>query len=99
MSTLLVVGPHAKHLNSAFTIDDLINETVLNIDTAGICTAQIPDKFLERRRPSKGIVGEDPERLLGLWPETRESETRRVLLSLFCEDELPGRHQPGCFSH
>ena len=64
--------------------------------TAG---AKSSSTILKRRRSPKGIVGENAEKLLRLRPETRRSQTTRVLLRLLCEDELPGRHQPGSFSH
>jgi hypothetical protein len=57
------------------------------------------EKFLKRRRSPKGIVGEDAEKLLRLRPETRRGETAGILLSLLCEDDPPGCHQPGSFSH
>ena len=56
---LLVMGPHAKHLDDALFFDDLIDEAVLNINAAGVCAAQISDEFLKRRRFPKRIVGED----------------------------------------
>ena len=96
---LIVMGPHPKHLDGTFVFDDLIDEAVLNIDPARICPAKISDKSLKRRRPPKGIIGEDAEKLLRLWPETRRSQTTGVLLRRLCEDDLPGRHQPGSFSH
>jgi hypothetical protein len=46
--TLLVVAPHAKHLDSTFVFDDLIDEAMLNIDAARVYAAQIPDEFLKR---------------------------------------------------
>jgi hypothetical protein len=89
----------SKHFDSTFVFDDLIHETVLNIDTARVCAAQIPEELLKRWRFPKGIIGEEAEKLLRLRPETRRSKTTGVLLRLFCEDELPGCHQPGSFSH
>jgi len=40
---LLVMGPHAKHLNSTFVFEYLIHETVLNIDTARTCAPEISE--------------------------------------------------------
>jgi hypothetical protein len=93
------MSPHPKHLDDPFVFDDLIHQTVLNIDTARVCAAQIPEQLLKRRRPSIGIVGENVEKLLRFWTETRRSEAPSVLLILFCEDELPGCHQPGSLTH
>jgi len=96
---LLVVTPHAKHLDSAFFLDDLIHETVLNIDPARVCPEKISEELLKRRRSLKGIIGEDAEKLLRLRPETCRGQATGILLSLFCEDKLPGCHQPGSLSH
>jgi hypothetical protein len=93
------MGPHAKHLDGTLVLDELIDEAVLNINAARVCAAQIPEEFLKRRRPPKGIIGENAEKLLRPGPETGRSETTGVPLSSFCEDELPGCHQPGSFSH
>jgi hypothetical protein len=35
---------------------------VLNIDTARVCAAQIPEELLKRRRFPKGIIGEEAEK-------------------------------------
>jgi hypothetical protein len=93
------MGPHAKHFDSTFVFDDLIHETVLNIDAPRVGAAQISEEFLKRRRSPKGILGKHAEKLLRLRPETSRSKTAGVLLSPSCEDELPRRHQPGSFSH
>jgi hypothetical protein len=65
------MAPHAEHLDSTFVFDDLIHEAMLNIDAARVCAAQIPEEFLKRRRPPKGITGENAQKLLCLGPETR----------------------------
>src|ERR1019366_100562 len=82
-----------------FVFDDLVHQTVLNVDAARVRTAQIPEKFHKRWRPPIGVIGEDAEELFRLRPETRRSKTKGVPLRLFCEDDLPGCHQPGLFSH
>jgi hypothetical protein len=66
MFGLLVMGPHPKHLDDTLPFDDLIDKTVLYIDAARICAAQISDEFLERPWPAKQIGGEDQEELLSL---------------------------------
>lgn len=92
---LLVMRPHPKDLDDAFRFEDLVDQAVLNINAAGVCAAQIPEEFLERRRSAKGIFGEDAEELFRFRAETRRSETARIFLRVLCEDDLPGSHQPG----
>jgi hypothetical protein len=60
------MGPHTKHFDNAFVLNDLIDETVLNIDTARVCAAQIPEKFLKRRRSPKRILPKQAEKVLRL---------------------------------
>jgi hypothetical protein len=60
------MGPHAKYFDNPFVLNDLIDETVLNIDTARECAAQIPEKFLKRRRSPKRIFPKHAEKLLRL---------------------------------
>ena len=98
LTSLFVMGPQVKHLDRTSAFDDLVDATILNIDTARTCAAQIPDKFLKRRRSPKGIVGVDAEKLLRLRSETSGSQTTRLLLRLLCEYQMPRYHQPR-FSH
>lgn len=42
---LFVMSPHADHFNCLDIFDDLINQSVLNIDPTGICTRQVAYKF------------------------------------------------------
>jgi hypothetical protein len=60
---LLVMRPHPKDLDDAFLFQDLIDQAVLNVNAAGVCAAQIPDEFLEWRRPAERIFGENAEEL------------------------------------
>ena len=68
------MAPHAKHLDSTFVFDDLIDEPVLNIDPARVCPAHISDEFLNQRRPPKGIIGENAKKFR-LRSETSRSQT------------------------
>ena len=45
--TLLIVRPHANNFNGAFIFENLINETVLDVDSTRICALQIANQFLD----------------------------------------------------
>ena len=45
---LLVMGPHSEHFDRPVLRDDLIDESVLNIDSPGICPGQVANEFFER---------------------------------------------------
>jgi len=93
------MGPHAEHFNDAFVFHDLIDQTMLDINAAGVRAAQIAEKFLERRRFPEGVFSENVEELFRFGPEARGTETASVFLGLRGEDDLPRCHQPGSFSH
>jgi hypothetical protein len=65
------MGRHPKHFDNALAFDDLLHQTVLNINSAGIGGKQVAEKSLERRRFPEKIFGEDVEKLLRLRPESR----------------------------
>ena len=46
---LFVVRPQAEHFDDALSIQNLIDDTVLDIDAPRICTRKITDKFFVRR--------------------------------------------------
>ena len=45
---LLVVRPHPEHLHHALVLEDLIHETMLDVDAPGIGSRQVADQLLER---------------------------------------------------
>ena len=73
------MGPHAKHLDDPFILNHLIDQTVLNVNSARAGAAQVADKFLEGGRIPERIFGEDVEELLRLLPQTRQCLTSPVL--------------------
>src|ERR1700722_4241218 len=48
--------PHAQDLHRLSGFDDLINQTMLNIDAARVCAGEIADELLVRWRIRKGIA-------------------------------------------
>lgn len=54
-----------------FGFEHLIDKSVLNVDTAGVCALQIAQEFFKWRRFLKRILGEDREELFGFgtYPE------------------------------
>ena len=90
-----VVGPHPDDLDCALGTIDLINQTMLNVDAAGIRARQISDEFLVRRRTLKRIFRDDVKKPLCLRSKVCRSDLPGVLL------RLPGvnrqTHQPGFF--
>lgn len=83
------MGPKAQNFHHLDLREDLIDQPVLDIDSPRICTRQIPDEFLERRRVLKGIFSEDFQENLRFRPKPGGGQLLRVLLRLFREDELP----------
>jgi len=51
--------PHSNNLHRMFFFQDLINQTLLNVDPPGIGTAQIANQFLKRRGRLERILVEN----------------------------------------
>ena len=49
-SALLVVGPHPEHLDDMLGAENLVDQTVLDVDASREGAAEIPDELLERWR-------------------------------------------------
>ena len=92
-----VVGPHPDDLDCALGTIDLINQTMLNVDAAGIRACQISDEFLIWRRTLKRIFRDHIKKPLCLRPKVCRSDFPGVLLRLPGVNDRPA-HQPGFFS-
>ena len=89
-----VMRPHPENLDGPFGIIDLIHQTVLDVDTAGVGTGQIPDELLAGWWGLERILGDDVEQTLGLGFEIRGCNLFRILLGLLGINDGP-THQPG----
>src|SRR5207253_7783953 len=92
-----VVGPHPDDLDCALGTVDLINQTMLNVDAAGIRAREISDEFLVRRRTLRRIFRDDIKKPLCLRSKVCRSDFPGVLLRLPGVNDRPA-HQPGFFS-
>ena len=77
-----------------FSVIDLIHQTVLDVDAAGVRTGQIADEFFVGRRVLKRVPGKDFEEALRLGLEVGRRDFLRVLPGLLGVNEGPV-HQPG----
>src|SRR5438552_9405407 len=93
----LVMGPHPDDLDCALGTIDLINQTMLNVDAAGIRAREISDEFLVRRRTLKRIFRDDVKKPLCLRSKVCRSDLPGVFLGLPGVNDRPA-HQPGFFS-
>src|SRR6266481_2749279 len=84
-----IMGPHPKHFYDPGFFKDLIYQTVLNIDTAGIRASEVADQFFIRWRSPEEIGGQNFENRFRLRPQARRGEPFRVLLRLLGVDNLP----------
>lgn len=62
---LLVVGPHSQDVDHAFVGEDLIDQTVLDVDSPGVAARQIADEFLVSRWGGEGVLGNQVQQPLG----------------------------------
>lgn len=68
---LLAVCPHAKHVDGPAVTIDLIDQTVQDVDAAGVRASEVSDQLREAGRRLERIVRQQLEKLLRLGPETR----------------------------
>ena len=54
-----VVRPHSKHAHDTIPSVDLIDHTMLEIDSPVVRSHEVSHQFLEWRRRLKGILGKD----------------------------------------
>ena len=47
MAQLFVVSPHTDDLHGVLFFEDLIDESVLDIDPAGVSSSKVANEFLE----------------------------------------------------
>jgi hypothetical protein len=83
----VVVSPHPQNLNDLFLLKNLIHQTVLDVDPAGVCSQQISNKGFKWRRISKGILLNDLQEFLGLLCEGSSLKFFCVFLCLASKSE------------
>jgi hypothetical protein len=47
-AALFIMRPHPDHLNGFNIVKNLINETMLYVDSSGICAGEVTDELFER---------------------------------------------------
>ena len=86
---LLVVRPHAQHMDKSFVSIDLIHESMLNIDAPRVEAGEVPDQLLEAWRRGEGIGLKQLEQPLGLRSETGPSQSLGVFGGPFAQNNSP----------
>jgi len=84
---LFVMGPHSQDLDGLLLLQNLIYQSVLDIDAAGICAAQIAHQFFKWRRVLKGVLGEDSQQVVGFLFQIGRFEFSCIFFSLPSEND------------
>lgn len=87
---LLVVSPQTNNFDRLLFFDHLINQAVMDIDSAGIGSFEIADKPLVRRRILERILFQHIQKPVHLRPETGLVDFKRVFSGLTRPIKLPG---------
>lgn len=53
------MGPHAKNLYHVFFLENLVDEAMLDVDSAGYGAFEVPDQCLVGRRSLERVDGEN----------------------------------------
>jgi len=59
------MGPHPDHLHDVLLVQDLVDETMLNVDPSGVGTLEISQQLLEGWGRLQGIIAQNVEQVLG----------------------------------
>ena len=98
MYYLFIMSPHANDFDGVVFFNNLIDKSVLNINTPGICSMQITDEFFIGWRSFKGIAFKNFEKFKDFWFQSCGCNLFGVLLSLSGIDEFPF-HQSSSVEH
>lgn len=95
---LFVMRPHPKNLNGLDVFEDLIDETMLDVDAPGVCSGQVADELFVGRRRAVRVLFKNREEDLRLRLQTGGGKVLCIFLGLLRVDELP-THQSRSSSH
>ena len=90
--TLLIMCPHPDNFHGLDFIQNLINQSMLDIDSSGTCTVQVAQKFFVGWRIFVGIFFEDFEQTLGLGLKSGVCDLLCILLGLLGRNQSPVHH-------
>lgn len=87
--SLFVVRPHTDHFHNMAVFKNLIDETMLNVNAAGISSCQISPKFLESWWSLERVYFEDFEEFFCFRFQSSRNKLLGIPVSLFGVDERP----------
>ena len=91
--------PHSNDLHNPFIFENLVDQSMLDIDPARICPSQITNKFFVSGRSLEGIDFKNFEEFLGFGFQPGRREFLSILLSLSGVDKRPRLHQTSSGEH
>ena len=95
---LLVMGPHSEDLHRPFRVQDLVDQTMLDVDSPREGALEVADQLFKGRRALSWIPAEEFQQLLRFLAKPAPRDFSGVFLGLSCEHDPPGGtgfYQPG----
>lgn len=86
---LFIVCPHSDDFDGLDVVENLVDETMLNINSSGACSRKVTDKLLIGRWGLVGIFGQNPKELFCLGFKTRPRDLFRIAPGLIGIDKRP----------
>ncbi len=86
---LLVMRPHAEHMDKSLVAVDSIDESMLHVDAAGVVTGEVPHQLLEAWRCGERIGLKQLEQPLSLRSAAGPSQSLGVLGGPLAQNNLP----------
>ena len=92
------MSPHSNHFHGALLFEHLVDQTVSDINSAGVGSCQVTYQLLIRWWRLIGVVAEDLKQSFCPGFQTCRCQFLSILLSLFGEDDCPA-HQSSSLEH
>ena len=89
---LFVMRPEADDFDGPQILQHLIDESVLDVNPAGVRAGEVADEFFIRRRGLVGILTKYGQQRFGFGTQPSRGELFGVFLGLAREDDPPGYH-------
>ena len=90
--------PHPNDLDNAAILEDLVNETMMDVNAARVSSGQVTNKLLISRWSLERVDFEDFKQFFGFWFQASSNKFLCVFLSLFGENKRPF-HQESSGEH
>ena len=88
----LIVGPHAQYTDGPLFGEYLVNQPMLDVDSARVGASKVADQLLKKRGVLKWIDGKNRKQFLRLWLEAAGCNLLCIFECLLGKNDIPTHH-------